>query len=156
MLVSIGACATAGGIQALRNFADVGGWVPLVYATPDWIHTLKTSTPISHHVKVDYELQGCPVDKHQLLEVVLAFISGRRPFLPSHARLHGLQAARRGVRDGGPRRGLPRPGHAHRLRGAVPVLRARLLRVLRPPARQRQHRLPERACSRATATPTRS
>ncbi len=85
VLVTIGACATAGGIQALRNFADVAGWVPLVYATPEWIHTLKTSTPISHHVKVDYELQGCPVDKHQLLEVVLAFVSGRRPFLPSHA-----------------------------------------------------------------------
>jgi coenzyme F420-reducing hydrogenase gamma subunit len=84
-LVTIGACATAGGIQALRNFADVSSWVPLVYATPDWIQTLKTSTPISHHVKVDYELQGCPVDKQQLLEVVLAFATGRRPFLPSHA-----------------------------------------------------------------------
>jgi sulfhydrogenase subunit delta len=84
-LVTIGACATSGGIQALRNFGDVAGWVPMVYANPDWIHTLKTSTPISHHVKVEYELQGCPVDKHQLLEVVLAFISGRRPFLPSHA-----------------------------------------------------------------------
>ena len=95
VLVSIGACASAGGIQALRNFAEVGSWVPLVYATPDWIHTLKTSTPISHHVKVDYELQGCPVDKHQLLEVVLAFISGRRPFLPSHAVC--MDCKRRGV-----------------------------------------------------------
>jgi coenzyme F420-reducing hydrogenase gamma subunit len=84
-LVAIGACATAGGIQALRNFTDVAGWVPLVYATPDWIHALRTSTPLSHHVKVDYELSGCPVDKHQLLEVVQAFVSGRRPFLPSHA-----------------------------------------------------------------------
>jgi sulfhydrogenase subunit delta len=95
VLVSIGACATAGGIQALRNFAEVGSWVPLVYATPDWIQTLKTSTPISHHVKVDYELQGCPVNKHQLLEVVLAFISGRRPFLPSHAVC--MDCKRRGV-----------------------------------------------------------
>ena len=85
VLVTIGACATAGGIQALRNFAEVGDWVPLVYANPAYIETLKTSTPISHHVKVDYELQGCPIDKHQLLEVVLAFVSGRRPFLPSHA-----------------------------------------------------------------------
>jgi coenzyme F420-reducing hydrogenase gamma subunit len=85
VLVTIGACATAGGVQALRNFGDVSGWVPLVYATPDWIHALQTSTPISHHVKVEYELQGCPVDKHQLLEVVIAFVSGRRPSLPSHA-----------------------------------------------------------------------
>ncbi len=85
VLVAFGACATAGGIQALRNFADVGGWVPLVYAVPEWIQTLKTSTPISHHVKVDYELQGCPPSQEQLLEVVTAFASGRRPFLPTHA-----------------------------------------------------------------------
>ena len=84
-LVTIGACATAGGIQALRNFGDVAGWVPLVYANPEWIQTLKTSTPISHHVKVEYELQGCPVSKAQLLEVVVAFATDRRPFLPSHA-----------------------------------------------------------------------
>src|SRR5512146_1810689 len=32
-LVTIGACATAGGIQALRNFADVRSWIPLVYAS---------------------------------------------------------------------------------------------------------------------------
>jgi sulfhydrogenase subunit delta len=95
VLVAIGACATAGGIQALRNFAEVGNWVPLVYATPDWIHTLTNSTPISHHVKVDYELQGCPVDKRQLLEVVLAFASGRRPFLPSHSVC--MDCKRRGV-----------------------------------------------------------
>ncbi len=85
VLVSIGACATSGGIQALRNYAEVGDWVPLVYANPAYIDTLRTSTPIAHHVKVDYELSGCPVSKQQLLEVVLAFVSGRRPFLPSHA-----------------------------------------------------------------------
>ena len=33
-LVTIGACATAGGIQALRNFADVNDFVNAVYATP--------------------------------------------------------------------------------------------------------------------------
>ncbi|HVP15361.1 MAG TPA: hypothetical protein VMS88_07440 [Terriglobales bacterium] len=85
VLVAFGACATAGGIQALRNFAEVGRWVPLVYSVPDWIQTLKTSTPIAHHVKVDYELQGCPPNKDQLLQVVTAFLAGRRPFLPTHA-----------------------------------------------------------------------
>jgi len=51
-LVTIGACATAGGIQALRNFADVREWIPLVYAAPDFISTLETSTPIADHVQV--------------------------------------------------------------------------------------------------------
>ena len=62
-LVTIGACATAGGIQALRNFADVKDFVAAVYASPQYIKTLATSTPISAHVKVDFELRGCPIDK---------------------------------------------------------------------------------------------
>ena len=85
VLIAIGACATSGGIQALRNFAAVGDWVPLVYATPSVIETLKTSTPISNHVPVDFELPGCPIDKGQLLEVVNAFLHKRKPLLPSHS-----------------------------------------------------------------------
>ena len=82
-LVTIGACATAGGIQALKNFSDVDEFVSAVYATPQYISTLETSTPISAHVPVDYELHGCPINKRQLLEVIGAFIQGRRPNIPS-------------------------------------------------------------------------
>jgi coenzyme F420-reducing hydrogenase gamma subunit len=78
-LVTIGACATAGGIQALRNTACVDDFVALVYAQPEHISTLATSTPISEHVAVDFELRGCPIDKHQLLEVIGAQLAGRRP-----------------------------------------------------------------------------
>ncbi|MBM69777.1 MAG: oxidoreductase [Haliea sp.] len=78
-LVSIGACATAGGLQAMRNFADVSDYARTVYPHPEYLSTLETSTPIADYVAVDYELHGCPVDKYQLLEVVLAFASGRRP-----------------------------------------------------------------------------
>jgi sulfhydrogenase subunit delta len=82
-LITIGACATAGGIQALRNFADIGEYVAAVYATPKYISTLATSTPISAHVKVDFELNGCPINKTQLLEVLSAFLAGRRPAIAS-------------------------------------------------------------------------
>ena len=82
-LVTIGACATAGGIQALRNFADVDDFTRAVYASPEYISTLRTSTPISAHVRVDFELRGCPIDKRQLLEVVSAFLRGRRPGIPA-------------------------------------------------------------------------
>jgi coenzyme F420-reducing hydrogenase gamma subunit len=83
VLVTIGACATAGGIQALRNFGDVDEFTRQVYATPQYISTLATSTPISAHVPVDYELHGCPINKAQLLEVLTAFLHGRRPGIPS-------------------------------------------------------------------------
>jgi sulfhydrogenase subunit delta len=82
-LVTIGACATAGGIQALRNFADVRDFVAAVYASPQYISTLETSTPISAHVPVDFELHGCPINKRQLLEVITAFLHGRRPGIPA-------------------------------------------------------------------------
>ncbi len=78
-LVTIGACATAGGIQALRNFADVAEFRAAVYARPEYVDTLATSTPIAAHVPVDFELRGCPIDRGQLLEVLAAFLQDRRP-----------------------------------------------------------------------------
>jgi sulfhydrogenase subunit delta len=84
-LVTIGACATAGGIQALRNFKDVKEFVSLVYAQPEYIETLAQSTPIAQHVRVDFELRGCPINKQQLLEVLSAFLHGRKPNTPPHS-----------------------------------------------------------------------
>lgn len=84
-LITIGACATSGGIQALRNFQDVADFISTVYASPDYIQTLATSTPIADHVKVDFELRGCPVNKYQLLEVVGAYLNGRKPNIPAHS-----------------------------------------------------------------------
>jgi coenzyme F420-reducing hydrogenase gamma subunit len=85
LLIAIGACATSGGIQALRNFADVNAFVSAVYATPGYISTLATSTPIAEHVQVDLELQGCPINKRQLLEAISALLAGRKPNLPATA-----------------------------------------------------------------------
>ena len=84
-LVTIGACATAGGIQALRNFKDVKEFTSIVYARPDYIETLKKSTPITDHVFVDFELRGCPINKYQLVEVISAYLNGRKPNTPPHA-----------------------------------------------------------------------
>lgn len=78
-LITIGACATAGGIQALRNFANVHEWVSAVYATPEYIQTLATSSPIREHVRVDLELWGCPVNTHQVFTAVRHLLSGVTP-----------------------------------------------------------------------------
>ena len=84
-LVTIGACATSGGVQALRNFADVEDFTAAVYAHPEYIATLDRSTPIAAHVPVDYELRGCPIDRSQLLEVLAAFLHRRRPRISSES-----------------------------------------------------------------------
>jgi len=85
LLVTIGACATAGGIQALRNFKDVKEYASIVYASPQYIDSLGKSTPISDHVQVDYQLWGCPINKRQLVEVLSAFLNGRKPNIPAHS-----------------------------------------------------------------------
>ncbi len=94
LLITIGACATAGGIQALRNWKDVNEFFAMVYASPHYIATLKKSTPISDHVFVDYELYGCPINKYQLLEVINAFLNKRKPNIFPHSVCMECKAAR--------------------------------------------------------------
>jgi coenzyme F420-reducing hydrogenase gamma subunit len=94
-LVTLGACATAGGIQALRNFRDVKEFISIVYARPEYISTLEKSTAIAAHVKVDFELRGCPINKNQLVEVIKAFTQGRAPSVPPHSVC--LDCKRKGV-----------------------------------------------------------
>jgi len=94
-LVTLGACATAGGIQALRNFQDVKEFISIVYARPEYISTLEKSTAISAHVKVDFELRGCPINKNQLVDVINGFVHGRAPTVPPHSVC--LDCKRKGV-----------------------------------------------------------
>ena len=94
VLITIGACATAGGIQALRNWADVESFKQAVYPTPEYIQSLSTSTPISEHVHVDFELWGCPIDKHQLLRAITDLVIGVQPRLPGDSVC--LECKRRG------------------------------------------------------------
>ena len=84
-LVTIGACATAGGIQALRNWGRIDEFLAAVYATPATIAALATSTGIADHVPVDFELRGCPIDRGQLLELITALLVGRKPHVPGHS-----------------------------------------------------------------------
>lgn len=84
-LVTIGACATSGGIQALKNWADVSEFIHHVYARPEYVSTLRTSTAIADHVPVDFELRGCPIDRSQLLELVKSLLHGRKPRIPTYS-----------------------------------------------------------------------
>lgn len=84
-LMTIGACATAGGVQALRQWGQIDDWVGRVYPRPEFIQTLATSTPIAAHVHVDFELHGCPINHHQLVAALVDLAEGRRPRVPMHS-----------------------------------------------------------------------
>jgi len=78
-LITIGACATAGGLQALRNYAEAEQWAAAIYAQPEYISSLSTSTPIREHVKVDLELWGCPINTRQVMMVIRDLLFGVQP-----------------------------------------------------------------------------
>ncbi|MBI3175975.1 MAG: oxidoreductase [Chloroflexi bacterium] len=95
VLIALGTCATAGGIQSLRNFTDAKAYAQTVYDHPEFLHYLDTATPIAEHVPVDMELWGCPVNKGQVLEVISALLNNRRPNLPAYSVC--LECKRRGT-----------------------------------------------------------
>jgi len=78
-LISIGACATSGGLQALRNIGDGDAWIREIYPQPEHLRSLDHSDPISAHVRADLELWGCPVNSRQVLAAVKALLFGVKP-----------------------------------------------------------------------------
>ncbi|MFN2309399.1 MAG: sulfhydrogenase subunit delta [Gammaproteobacteria bacterium] len=79
LLVTIGACATAGGLQALRNLANAKAWLGAVYASPEHIASLDRVRPIHAAVPVDFELWGCPVNSRQVVAAVGSLLAGAMP-----------------------------------------------------------------------------
>jgi NADH ubiquinone oxidoreductase, 20 Kd subunit len=147
-LVTIGACATAGGIQGLRNFTDVEDLIAAVYPTREYVATLEHSTAISAHVPVDFELQVLPGQQVSATRGDPGLARQPRGTDPRLQRLPGVQVARQQLRHGRPRHALPGPGDARRLRRFVPVVQSRLLRLLRADG-VAQHRSAERLAAQA-------
>jgi len=85
MLITLGACANTGGIQALRNLLDVEEFARAIYANPAYVHALAQSTPVAAHVTVDFAINGCPISREQLLDVLTSLLIGRQPQLPAHS-----------------------------------------------------------------------
>jgi sulfhydrogenase subunit delta len=134
LLVTLGACATAGGIQALRNLADLGDLAGAVYPSPELLSALPTSTPIMDHVAVDAELRGCPIDRGQLLEVINAVLNGRPPRIATvsvcvECKRKGIGRACCSSRTARRASGPVTHGGCER---ALPRVRPRVLRLLRP------------------------
>jgi sulfhydrogenase subunit delta len=81
-LIALGTCATAGGIQALRNFANADEYARTVYAHPEYLSYLEKSTSIAENVPVELVIWGCPINKYTLVEVIASLLQNRRPNFP--------------------------------------------------------------------------
>ena len=149
-LVAIGACATSGGIQALRNWANVEDYIQCVYAKREYISTLETASPIASHVFVDFELRGCPINQYQLLELVSALLTGRKPNVPTHSVC--IECKRRGLSCVLVSQGKPCLGPITQVGcGAVSGVRSGLLRLFRTDGAT-QYYIPGTLVHRSTGT----
>ncbi|HII39175.1 TPA: NADH:ubiquinone oxidoreductase [Candidatus Micrarchaeota archaeon] len=79
-LVAIGACACDGGIPAIKSFCNEAEAERTVYSE-DFRKNLHSISPrpIDAHVKVDYYMRGCPVERTEFHKVARALALGRRP-----------------------------------------------------------------------------
>ncbi|HNR39066.1 MAG TPA: NADH:ubiquinone oxidoreductase [Acidobacteriota bacterium] len=84
IVIALGACATIGGINCLKNFHNLDEVRQTVYG--DKAHYFPTweTRPIDRVIKVDYHLHGCPIDRGEFLRVVKALLTGQTPTLPNY------------------------------------------------------------------------
>lgn len=84
VLVALGACATIGGVNCLKNFQPLDNVRKYVYGDKaDWYETF-AARPIDAVVPVDYYIHGCPIHKDEFVKVTKALLMGKKPEIPSY------------------------------------------------------------------------
>ena len=84
IVVALGACATTGGLNVLKNFRGIPESMKEVYGErASWYET-SPAVPIEAAIKVDAKIHGCPINKVEFLEVVKSVLAGRTPQIPDY------------------------------------------------------------------------
>ncbi len=85
ILVALGACATIGGINSMKNLQPIETVRETVYGEEKYRFPTLPAIPVSAVVKVDYEIRGCPMSIPEFLRVLKALLMGKAPNLPDSA-----------------------------------------------------------------------
>jgi sulfhydrogenase subunit delta len=86
IVIALGACATIGGVNKLKNNFDLGEVRRAVYGAHAEMEHLDTAPVKAIHevVKVDYQVHGCPIDAEELSHVIRSLLAGREPIVPDY------------------------------------------------------------------------
>lgn len=84
VLVAIGACATIGGINCLKNFYPLEEVKRIVYGDSAHYYQTITAQPVDAVVPVDYYVYGCPMTQSEYLKVLKALLQGKKPEIPNY------------------------------------------------------------------------
>lgn len=83
-VIALGACATIGGINCLKNQFEMDKVKDIVYGKMADNYDTIPARPIEAVVKVDYRIQGCPIDKDEFIEVTKSILIGKKPRIPDY------------------------------------------------------------------------
>ncbi len=83
-VVALGACATTGGLNVLKNYKGVEESMKTVYGKDYKQYETCEVQAIHDVIKVDFKVHGCPIPKQEFLEVVKSLLAGRKPQIPDY------------------------------------------------------------------------
>ena len=86
ILVALGACATMGGVNRLKDNFDLNEVRRCVYGNSAMMaHLNTTATRAAHEVvKVDYKIHGCPINNREFAYFIQCLVMGKEPVVPNY------------------------------------------------------------------------
>lgn len=84
VLVALGACATIGGVNCLKNFVEQDVCRDYVYGRNARWYATFAAMPLSSVVTVDLEIHGCPIDRGEFARMVKELLLGKTPWMPDY------------------------------------------------------------------------
>jgi sulfhydrogenase subunit delta len=84
LLITLGACSTISGINALKNFQKKEEYQNDVYADAPTKFETATARAIHEVVTVDAFIPGCPIDTGEFVRVVKNLVLGKKPDIPTY------------------------------------------------------------------------
>ncbi len=84
IVVAIGACATCGGINAIKNTRPLETVRKEVYGDKWELFDTYPTRAIDEVITVDYKVHGCPMTKSEFVKVVKALLTGTKPEIPNY------------------------------------------------------------------------
>ncbi len=86
ILVALGACATIGGVNKLKNNFDLEDVKKCVYGDAASMPHLSTgmTKAVDEVVKVDFYVHGCPMTKSEFSHIVRSLAMGKTPTIPDY------------------------------------------------------------------------
>jgi coenzyme F420-reducing hydrogenase gamma subunit len=84
VLIALGACATMGGVNKLKNNFDLDEVKEFVYGDDAKMPHLATAMTkgVDEVVEVDYKVPGCPIDRKEFTYIIRSLLLGKKPEIP--------------------------------------------------------------------------